>query len=87
MNIKKNITNMFELPKEIVLDMPLITMVGTDEMCIENYKGIIEYSEEKIRISTSCGVASIEGNKLSIKQITQEKFIIAGMITSFQYLL
>jgi len=86
-NIKNKFTQALELPKEIVLNLPLITITGKEELTIENYKGIIEYSDDKLRINTSCGVVKIEGSKLTIKQITEENMFITGKITRFEYLL
>lgn len=86
-NLKQKVTNIFELPKEIVLNLPLVTIIGSQEMLVENYKGIIEYSEIKIRINTSCGVLKIEGKKLLINQMTKENLKITGKITTFEYLL
>ena len=34
-----------ELPQEVCSNIPKITMVGFDEMVIENFKGILEYEE------------------------------------------
>ena len=85
-NLKKTITGMLELPKEIVYNLPLISITGNESMEIENYKGVIEYTEQKIRLNTSCGVLSIEGKKLNIKQITTENILIAGIIIKFEYI-
>ena len=41
-----------EIPKEISSSEPKITIIGFNEMLIENYKGILEYQEFYIRIST-----------------------------------
>ncbi len=85
-NIKKKLVNTLELPKEIIFNLPLITMVGNEEINIENYKGVIEYSPEKIRINTACGVLKINGEKLSFKQITAENIIVTGVIQTLEYL-
>ena len=85
-NIKKKLVNTLELPKEIIFNLPLITMVGNEEINIENYKGVIEYSPEKIRINTECGVLKINGEKLSFKQITAENIIVTGIIQTLEYL-
>lgn len=85
-NIKKKLVNTLELPKEIIFNLPLITMVGNEEINIENYKGVIEYSPEKIRINTECGVLKINGEKLSFKQITAENIIVTGVIQTLEYL-
>ena len=86
-NIKKRLIDILELPKEVVLNLPLISITGREEMSIENYKGIIEYTEEKIRINTSAGVLKIEGKAMVLQQITSENIVIKGNIMKFEYLI
>lgn len=86
-NLKKKISTITELPKEIILNLPLVSMIGNEEITIENYKGIIEYTEEKVRISTPSGILKVEGKNLCLKQITSESISITGRIVKFQYLL
>ncbi len=84
--IKRTVTSLFELPKEVVLNLPLISLIGNDEMRIENYKGVIEYSEERVRIGTACGVLKVEGKKLFLKQITDENIVVSGVLSKFEFL-
>lgn len=84
--IKRQVSELFEIPREIILNLPLVTVTGNREMSIENYKGVIEYTEEKIRINTSCGIMKIEGKNLFLKQITSEHILIIGIINKFEYL-
>jgi sporulation protein YqfC len=86
-DIKKKITAMLDLPKEIVLNLPMVSMIGFEEFTLENYKGIVEYTEEKMRISTASGILKLEGKKMCLKQITAENITITGRITKFEYLL
>jgi sporulation protein YqfC len=86
-NIKKSLTSILELPKEVIFNLPLITFIGHEEITIENYKGVIEYNLEYIRISTSCGVLKITGKKLIIKQITSENLLVRGCILKLEYIL
>lgn len=80
-------SNMLELPKEVALNLPLISITGNQEMEIENYKGVVEYTEERIRLNTSCGILKIEGKSLFLKQITTENMLITGKITKLEYML
>ena len=84
--IKNKISKALELPREIVLDLPLISLVGNDELLIENYKGVIEYTTEKMRINTNAGVLRIEGKSLMLKHITSENVLINGKILKFEFL-
>lgn len=85
-NIKATVADMLELPKEILLNIPLLTIIGREQLSIENYNGIVEYTDEQIRLNTSCGVLKIQGKNLSIKEITSENMDIYGIIFSLEYI-
>ena len=85
-SIKEKMSEFLELPKEIVLDLSKITMYGNNKMLIENYKGIIEYEDDRLRINTKDGIIRVMGNKLFIKEITSEDLLIYGEITSIEFL-
>jgi sporulation protein YqfC len=85
-DIRAKMTELLELPKEIVLDIPKITMYGSKNMVIENYKGIIEYDNNVIRVNTSMGIIKIAGERLIIKEITSEDLMVNGGIISLEFL-
>lgn len=85
-NLKEKVTEMLELPKEIVLNVPKLTMIGCRDLVIENYKGIIEYDNNRIRLNTGIGIIKIMGNGLIIKEITSEDILIEGEIISFEFI-
>lgn len=78
--LKEKFSELLELPKEIVLNIPKITLVGNSDMMLENYKSIIEYDTAKIRVNTGIGILKITGNRLLIKELTSEDIIICGEI-------
>lgn len=84
-NIKNAVSEILELPKDIMLDLPKVTMVGKMEVHIENHKGIIEYSREIIRINTGEGILKITGKTMNIKNIMTEELTIAGEIISVEF--
>ncbi|WP_129596771.1 sporulation protein YqfC [Anaerophilus nitritogenes] len=83
--IKESISELLELPKDIMLDLPRITLLGNLQIYIENHKGIIEYSKVRIRINTKNGILSILGTNLSIKTIITEEIIISGKVESIEF--
>ncbi|RKD34733.1 sporulation protein YqfC [Thermohalobacter berrensis] len=83
--VKESLSEMLELPKDIVLDLPKITMIGNLQIYIENHKGIIEYNKQRIRINTNNGLLRIIGKNLSIRTIVTEEIIIAGEIESVEF--
>lgn len=84
--IKNKITAMLDLPKEIVFNLPIITMIGSEDINISNYKGIIEYNSELIRISAGQGVIRLEGARLVLKQITSDGVAISGRIKKIEFM-
>ncbi len=84
-SIKEKMAEMLVLPKEIVLDLPKISMIGNTQIFIENYKGIIEYDSEKIRINTAKGIIKIFGEDLYINTITTEEIFITGRINNIEF--
>ena len=86
MGLRKNMTEALELPKEILLNLPLISLVGREEVIIENYRGILEYSEEIVRIGTAAGVLRLQGKGLCLKQLSAECMVVTGRLESLVFL-
>ena len=86
MGLRKNMTEVLELPKEIMLNLPLISLVGREEVTIENYKGILEYGEEIVRIGTAAGVLRLTGSGLCLKQLSAECMVVTGRIENLSFL-
>jgi len=84
-NIKSSISDALEIPKDIMLDLPRITFIGNLQVAIENHKGIIEYSNENIRVKMKDGIIKITGVDLIIKTIISEEIIISGKIASIDF--
>ena len=72
-----------DLPRELVLGIPYLTVLGDREARLENYSGVAEYTETGISVCTSIGISEIRGEGLSIKAITGEDVTICGRVTGF----
>jgi sporulation protein YqfC len=83
--IKKSIAEILELPKDILLDLPKIIMIGSLQIYIENHKGIIEYTSNRVRIHTKSGCIRIIGKDLQIKNIVIDEIVIVGEIHQVEY--
>ena len=47
--IKEKMVSAMDLPKDVIQNASVITILGRNELCIENYRGIIEYTDTLIR--------------------------------------
>lgn len=79
-NFKYNISEALELPKDVVLDLPKITILGNIQLNISNHKGIIEYTKETLRINSNIGVVKVSGSNMELKTILSEEIIVTGLI-------
>ena len=76
--LKKKVAAALDLPKDILL--PVITVSGVNELRVVNYKGVMEYSDERIRLNTQCGVVIVEGKQLVINRIAAECVMLGGRV-------
>ena len=86
--MKKRENDIFEklnLPKDITRGAFILTAIGNRELYIENYKGILEYTRDCIRIQGKNTYILIEGRNLTIDHYTEEDMMIKGQIFSIQY--
>ena len=70
------INQILEVPRELNENNVKLTIIGFDEMLIENYKGILEYEEFYIKIKTKIGLININGFNLGLNEITEDDIII-----------
>lgn len=83
--VKERVVDSLELPRDIVLGLPKITVLGDREVLIENYKGIIEYNDTVVKLNTSLGIIVLFGELLDIRAITDEDITVSGKITKIEF--
>lgn len=79
------LNEILEIPKELVSNNPKITILGFEEMYIENYSGILEYEEFFIRINTKIGNININGFNLKLDEMTEDNLKITGKIENIDF--
>lgn len=79
------IDKFLEMPKEVVSSIPKITVVGFEEMLIENYKNILEYEDFYIKINTHMGSININGFNLKLNEMTEDDIMVTGRIESIDF--
>jgi sporulation protein YqfC len=85
MRIRERLAGLMSVPKEIALNLPLIIVTGRDEVNIENFKGIQEYTDFTVAVNTSVGLLTVTGKKLRLRQVTSENIVVTGVIDEMRY--
>jgi sporulation protein YqfC len=84
-NWQESLADFFELPKELLCNLPRITLIGDVQMLLENYGGIIEYNDELLRLKVREGEVVVTGKNLTIKNFLSDELLIEGKIISVEY--
>ena len=80
----KKVAELLEIPPDIVLDLPRVTMVGNIEITLENHRRIIEYTPARLRLALPQGELIVSGNELILVSLAQEEVVIRGRIKSLE---
>lgn len=84
-NVKSNIVESLELPRDILYGAAIVTAMGRGQVLIENYKGIIEYTKEKIRLQAKGCQITVQGKQLVVEYYTHEEMKVTGLIQGILY--
>ena len=82
---KDILVDFFELPKDLILDLPRLVLIGNYQLILENHRGIIEYGEQKLRIAVSNGEVIVRGKNLQIRSLLNEELSVEGAIEAVEY--
>ena len=69
-----------ELPSETIPGMPLVEILGTQRVLIENHKAVTMYSCREIRVKVSYGQLNICGTGLELARMSKQQLVITGQI-------
>ena len=81
----KKIVGRFEIPEDIVFDVPRTTILDNTELRIENYKTVLENEDTKIHLACKERFIRIFGENLAITIITDDEISVKGTISSIEF--
>lgn len=82
---KEKAAEMSGAPLLHLLGLPILTITGTNDLCVENYRGMTEYTDQIIRLQSKSGQIKITGKKLEVIYYTNDEMKIHGHIRTIEY--
>ena len=82
---KSKLLTALEIPEEIAAGAVKVTVTGFNTVRIDNYKSLVEYENDVIRINTGDKLVKIAGEKLDILSLTDDTAEISGDITGVEF--
>ena len=83
--MRRQVTEMLEIPGDVLLDMPKLVVVGNMQVLIENHRGVLAYTAELIRIAVAEGEVAVAGEELHLRHIQPDEIVIAGRIRAIYF--
>jgi sporulation protein YqfC len=78
--LKQLIVKRMDLPEDVMMDLPRITMIGQLHIYIENHRGLLAFTDKEVRLMLKHGQLLIRGSAFVIKTILPEEILLEGSI-------
>lgn len=82
---KETIAQKLDLPRDVILNIPKIMIIGDNEITIENHKGVILFEEKEIKINSNVGLITIYGKGFEILFMGGSSLTLSGKFKSVVY--
>ncbi len=83
---QERVANFLDIPRDLLMDLPKVVLVGDVQVFIENHRGILVYTPEQVRVNTALGKLEITGSDLSLKNILPDEIMVEGRIKSICFI-
>ncbi|MCZ8511174.1 sporulation protein YqfC [Paenibacillus filicis] len=77
---------LLDLPQDVVMDLPRMTLIGNMQLYIENHRGVLHFSSDELKLALSKGRLEVYGKQLVIRAILSEEVFIEGTIHDIKYI-
>lgn len=79
------VARLLQLPEDLVLNLPRLTMIGDLQLLVENHQGIIAFTGQRVVIRTTSGPLAVTGRGLLVGAVDREAVILTGTIRGVQF--
>jgi sporulation protein YqfC len=85
-HFREEILSSMEVPGDLACQDVLLSVTGNRQICLENYKSILGYTEGEIHVLTKNGSLRILGSHLEICSYREEEMLIKGHVREIRFL-
>ena len=74
-----------ELPEDVLLGSAKLTVTGGRSAVIENHRGVLEYTAERIVVAGPRGKVCLDGTGLRLKAMNKNELLVGGRIRNIEW--
>lgn len=73
-----------DLPPDVALDLPRLTLVGGVYLELENHRGLVKYSPHNVTVAYREGQLEVEGQDLVVDRLDEQVVVLSGEMASIR---
>lgn len=75
----------FDIATGTLGNLPNITIYGTSNVEIDNFRSLLDFSQDTVRVNTTDGIVRIDGADLLLAFMTDESISVKGNIKNLSF--
>jgi sporulation protein YqfC len=84
-DLRDRVASLFELPGDVMANRSRLTLVGAGDLLVENHRGVLEYTADRIVLAVPEGKVAVGGQGLTIASISADQVTVQGSIRTIQF--
>lgn len=80
----QRVSERLNIPTEILTQEPVVTIHGNHHVAIDHHRSVLDYTKQRIQVSTRNDIISVVGSDLTIILLTRTRMEIRGRISSVE---
>jgi sporulation protein YqfC len=80
LRLKRRLAETLDVPAELLLDLPRVTLLGNLQLEVENHRGILAFSESRLVIGVARGEVEVRGRGLVVARASKTAATVRGEI-------
>ncbi len=85
MKLRQKAASLGGIPEDVLMGWPKVVLYGTQRLLVEQHRGVLSYEETAVRLRTSLGILTVEGEGLQITHYGPMDAVVTGRIARIFY--
>lgn len=81
----ERLSKSLDIPEDVIINTPKITIMGNNEISIENHQGIRYFQQDIIKINSKIGEITLKGEEINIVYMSKTTIVLNGSFTGVSY--
>ncbi|MCO7175682.1 sporulation protein YqfC [Sporolactobacillus kofuensis] len=83
--LKRWFAEVSNIPEDVVLGVPRMTLIGQFRLSIENYKSVLAFSNTELRLALNEGELHIAGENFVLETILEKEIVLQGRVNDVRF--